>query len=234
MFEPHLLLFALQPVFLPRAGDLPEEPLFLTAVLGERISSSRWNDVTIVTLPFLQGIIDELFVRLRINADKLVHKELVHPTFASGSAATATLDGHLLAIYGEIDPKVAEAFDLQDRGWALIIDVETCRSATSGPPRFVAWSNYPSAQRDLAIEIDQAVPQAEVLETIRRAGQPLLQSARLFDEYRGDQISDGKRSLAYALLYGSADRTLTDNEADKVHARVVRTLKHKLGAKLRT
>lgn len=229
-----LLLFELQPVFLPRAGDLPEEPLFLTAVLGERISSSRWNDVTIVTLPFLRGIIDELFVRMRIDADKLVHKELVHPTFAPGSAAAATLDGHLLAIYGEIDPKIAEAFDLQDRGWALIIDVEICRSSTSGPPRFVAWSNQPSAPRDLAIEIDVDVPQAEVIETIRRAGQPLLQNVRLFDEYRGDQISDGKRSLAYALRYGSADRTLTDNEADKVHARVVRTLKHKLGAKLRT
>ena len=75
--------------------------------------------------------------------------------------------------------------------------------------------------------------QAEVYDTIQRAGRPLLQSARLFDEYRGEQIPAGKRSLAYALSYAAPDRTLTDKQADRAHNRVVRALQHRLGAELR-
>ena len=116
----------------------------------------------------------------------------------------------------------------------LLVDVASVREASAGPPAFVAWSEYPAALRDLAVVIDEGVAQAEVLETIQRAGRPLLASVRMFDEFRGEQIASGKRSLAYALSYAAPDRTLTDKEADKAHNRVVRALQHRLGAELRS
>ena len=129
---------------------------------------------------------------------------------------------------------MASAFDLDERAWALLVDVAVLREASAGPPSFTAWSDYPAALRDLAVVVDEGVTQAEVLETIQRAGRPLLASVRMFDEYRGEQIAAGKRSLAYALSYAAPDRTLTDKQADKAHNRVIRALQHRLGADLRS
>jgi len=107
-------------------------------------------------------------------------------------------------------------------------------SSSGAPPPSAAWSDYPAALRDLAVVVYEGVTQAEVLETIRRAGRPLLTAVRMFDEYRGEQIAAGKRSLAYALSYAAPDRTLTDKEADRAHNRVIRALQHRLGADLRS
>ena len=125
------------------------------------------------------------------------------PRFAPGQAAAVTQAGRMLAAYGAIEPEVAAAFDLNERTWALLVDVASVREASAGPPAFVAWSEYPAALRDLAVVIDEGVAQAEVLETIQRAGRPLLASVRMFDEYRGEQIASGKRSLAYALSFAA-------------------------------
>lgn len=228
-----LLLFDYQPSFLARDGDLPEEPNFLTAVIGERVSASRWDETGTVELPFVRGVVDELLSRSGVPSDEASHDGLQHPTFSAGAAAAVTYRGRLLAAYGEVDTEVAEAFDLDERAWVLLVDMPAVRAASAGPPSFSAWSEYPSALRDLAIVVDAEVTQAEVQNTIQRAGRPLLQSARLFDEYRGEQIPAGKRSLAYALSYAAPDRTLTDKQADRAHNRVVRALQHRLAAELR-
>ncbi len=228
-----LLLFDFQPSFLARDGDLPEEPNFLTAVIGERVSADRWNETGTVELPFVRGVVDELLSRSGVPADATSHDDLQHPTFAVGAAAAVTYRGSLLAAYGQVNSEVAAAFDLDERAWALLVDMPAVRAASAGPPSFSAWSEYPSALRDLAIVVDAEVTQTEVNDAILRAGRPLLQSARLFDEYRGEQIPPGKRSLAYALSYAAPDRTLTDKQADRAHNRVVRALQHRLGAELR-
>ena len=229
-----LLLFDFQPSFLARDGDLPEEPNFLTAVIGERVSADRWNETGTVELPFVRGVVDELLARSGVPADGTSHDDLQHPTFTVGAAAAVTYRGSLLAAYGQVNSEVAAAFDLDERAWALLVDMPAVREASAGPPSFSAWSEYPSALRDLAIVVDADVKQADVYDAIQRAGRPLLQSARLFDEYRGEQIPPGKRSLAYALSYAAPDRTLTDKQADRAHNRVVRALQHRLGAELRS
>ena len=228
-----LLLFEAQPSFLHRSGNLPEEPLVLTAVLGQRISANRWDDVTDIQLPFVRGLLDEIFMRIEIDAENVRHEMLQHPTFAAGNAVAASMKGRLLAAYGEISPAISTQFDIEDRTWAVLIDLSMVRKSPSSGHTFSSWSEYPMARRDLAVLVDIATAQADVHKAIQKAGQPLLQTVRLFDEYKGEQIAAGKRSLAYALGYGSPNRTLTDAEADKAHAKVVRALTHKFGAQLR-
>ena len=228
-----LLLFEAQPSFLHRSGNLPEEPLVLTAVLGQRISANRWDDVTDIQLPFVRGLLDEIFMRMEIDAENVRHEMLQHPTFAAGNAVAASMNGRLLAAYGEISPAISTQFDIEDRSWAVLIDLSMVRKSPSSGHTFSSWSEYPMARRDLAVLVDIATAQADVHKAIQKAGQPLLQTVRLFDEYKGEKIAAGKRSLAYALGYGSPNRTLTDAEADKAHAKVVRALTHKFGAQLR-
>ncbi len=228
-----LMLFDYQPIFLRREDDLPDEPILLTAVLGARLSSGRWDETRTVDLHVVRGIVDELLTRAGVDPLAMGCQNVRHPTFAPGQAAGVTRADRLLAAYGQIAPQVAAAFDLDEPAWALLVDVEAVRAFDTDTAQFQPWSDYPAARRDLAVVVDADTPQADVLDTIHRAGRPLLASVRLFDEYRGEQIPPNKRSLAYTLSYAAPNRTLTDKEADRSHNKVTRALQHRLGAELR-
>ncbi len=87
--------------------------------------------------------------------------------------------------------------------------------------------------QDIALIVSEATPAAAVEAAIREAGGDLLKDVRLFDVYQGDSIPEGSKSLAYSLTYQTDERTLTDKEVAQVHSRIVRTLHHRLDAKLR-
>nr|MBO2508353.1 phenylalanine--tRNA ligase subunit beta [Bacillota bacterium] len=95
------------------------------------------------------------------------------------------------------------------------------------PPRF------PAVLRDVAFIVPEDIPAARAEQVIRAHAGPWLEELELFDVYQGDPVPAGKRSLAYALAYRAADRTLTDAEVDEVHARVRQALERELGAVLR-
>jgi phenylalanyl-tRNA synthetase beta chain len=98
---------------------------------------------------------------------------------------------------------------------------------------FEEVSPYPEVRQDLAFIVDDAVPAADLLAALREAGGPELRSSAVFDEYRGEQTGAGKRSLAFRVAFGSPERTLTDDEAAELRARIVQALADKFGAVLR-
>jgi phenylalanyl-tRNA synthetase beta chain len=98
---------------------------------------------------------------------------------------------------------------------------------------FEEVSPYPEVRQDLAFAVDADVPAAELLAAMREAGAPELRSVSVFDEYRGEQIGEGKKSLAFRTAYGSPERTLTDEEAAAVRSRIVEALGKRFGAELR-
>jgi phenylalanyl-tRNA synthetase beta chain len=87
--------------------------------------------------------------------------------------------------------------------------------------------------QDIALIVNENTPTAQVEAVIREAGGDLLKDVRLFDVYQGESIPAGHKSLAYSLTYQTDERTLTDEEVARVHARIVRTAERQLGAKLR-
>src|SRR5207248_3605102 len=88
-------------------------------------------------------------------------------------------------------------------------------------------------RQDLAFVVEEGVPAASLLAAIREAGAPEVQSVALFDEYRGEQLGAGKKSLAFRVAFGSLERTLTDDEATAVRERIVEALADGFGAELR-
>jgi phenylalanyl-tRNA synthetase beta chain len=92
---------------------------------------------------------------------------------------------------------------------------------------------FPSADRDLAIVVPEHVPAGDVSEAIRQTGGELVSGISLFDVYRGKQIDSGKKGLAYALQYQSKEKTLTDDEVEKVQNSILAALKERFGAQLR-
>ena len=88
-------------------------------------------------------------------------------------------------------------------------------------------------RQDLAFVVEEGVPAASLLAAIREAGAPEVQSVALFDEYRGEQLGAGKKSLAFRVAFGSPERTLTDEEAGELRSRIVAALEDRFGAILR-
>ncbi len=92
---------------------------------------------------------------------------------------------------------------------------------------------FPPVLEDIALIVDEATPAERVEALIRQSGGKSVTNVRLFDVYRGEQIGEGKKSLAYSLTYQAVDKTLTDAEAAQIRNQIVARVEHELGAKLR-
>jgi phenylalanyl-tRNA synthetase beta chain len=164
----------------------------------------------------------------------------MHPTRAA-RVEIAGADGgtgRAIGVVGEVDPGVLEAFgiDAERRrvGW---IEVDLEALLTDAPRRsqlMALVSRFPSSDVDLAFVTDDAVPAADVEETMRRAAAPLLESLALFDVYRGAGVPDAARSLAYHLRLCAPDHTMTDEEVAEVRARCIAAVEQAHGARLRS
>ena len=148
-----------------------------------------------------------------------------------GRCARFTLPGSLapLGYAGELHPAVCRAFGLPARTAAVEIDLDAL--VASAPPRgdVAAVSPYPVVKEDVALIVDEDVPAGAVAAALQRGGGELLESVRLFDIYTGPQIGDGRKSLAYALRFRAADRTLTEVEAAAARDAAVATAAAELG-----
>ncbi|CAL9369280.1 phenylalanine--tRNA ligase subunit beta [Streptomyces sp. enrichment culture] len=134
---------------------------------------------------------------------------------------------------GELHPRVVKALGLPARTCAMELDLDLVEAASAGPVRAPRISAFPVATQDVALVVDQGVPAAEVERHLTEGAGELLESIRLFDTFTGEQIGEGKKSLAYALRFRAADRTLTVDEATAARDAAVALAAERTGAVLR-
>ena len=232
-----VLLFEIGRTYLPLADSvLPVERRRLSlAFAGPREPSSWLASSPAERANFdyfdLKGVVDTLSQLLHLQDVTLTPSE--HPTFHPARAASLSAGGQLIGTFGEVHPLVRENFDLPfDPVCVAEFDLDALQ-AQMHLPRFERLSRLPAIREDIALVVDDDVPAAQVESVIREAGAPLLRSVTLFDLYRGAQVGEGRKSLAYALSYQHDERTLTDEEAAKVRGRIVKRLHDVLGAELR-
>ena len=141
--------------------------------------------------------------------------------------------GVVVGLVGELHPNTLRAFDLSDGPCAYFeIDLGALLDAAPAEQRrYQPLARFPGAVRDLALVVDESLPSGSVTAVLEAT--PLVAEARLFDVYAGDRIADGKKSLAYRMVWQSPGRTLTNEEVDKAQARLLQRLEKELGAVLR-
>ena len=155
------------------------------------------------------------------------------PTFHPGRNAEALLADTPIGTFGEAHPEVLENYDLPYKAYLFEFDLEALVSAAVFSKRFAPISIYPKVERDLAIVVDKAMLSDMPIQLIYTTGGEWVESVRLFDVYEGEQVPEGKKSLAYAIVYHSATETLTDKAVNALHEQVVERLHQELGAELR-
>ncbi|MGW7273611.1 phenylalanine--tRNA ligase subunit beta [Streptomyces sp. NPDC054864] len=134
---------------------------------------------------------------------------------------------------GELHPRVVKALALPARTCAMELDLDRLEEASTGIPQGPKISTFPVATQDVALVVDGGVPAADVEKVLREGAGELLESIRLFDVFTGEQIGAGKKSLAYALRFRAADRTLTVDEASAARDAAVALAAERTGAVLR-
>jgi phenylalanyl-tRNA synthetase beta chain len=153
---------------------------------------------------------------------------------AAGSALAGADGGGeavRLGFIGELHPLVAGAWDLQ-RSATFAVDLGKLAALASPLAEFAAFGPFPPLRQDLAVTLPEAVAAAEALAAVRAAAGELLEEVRVFDVYTGEQVGEGRRSLALALSFRALDRTLTDEDIEPVRGRIVAAL-WELGGELR-
>ncbi|MGB3137548.1 MAG: phenylalanine--tRNA ligase subunit beta [Nodosilinea sp.] len=184
-----------------------------------------------------KGILESVFSRLGLTVD--YRADSSDPRFHPGRTASLWVRGRLeLGRFGQLHPHLrqlrqlpAEVYVFQ-LSWSVL---ETCLiPGLQKSVRFAAYSAFPASDRDIAFYAPLEVPVASLTTAMTKAGGKLLDSAALFDEYRGQGVPEGQRSLAFRLVYRSADQTLTDDTVEPVHQKVRATLEKQFGVTLRS
>ncbi len=139
-----------------------------------------------------------------------------------------------IGIMGEIHPEVAAKYQLKTRVYTAELLFDQICGISDTTRSYVPLPRYPSTSRDIALLVKEGVEAGLVINTIKRsAASDILKDVELFDVYRGEQIDEGMKSLAFTLTYRDDEKTLTDEEVAAVHDRIVKSLEEELGASLR-
>ncbi len=231
-----IALFEIGSVYLPEEGQpLPREQRRLAIALTGPAEPASWHPVEPRPLDFfdLKGIVEALLAHLHLS-EEARFQPTDHPTFQPGRAATLLVHGQPIGTLGELHPRVRQANELPaQRVAAADLDLAALVAAAPASATVQAVPRFPAVMQDLAAVVDEAVSAAQVASVIRAAGGALLQQIQLFDVYRGKPIPEGKKSLAYALRYLHAERSMTDEEVAGYHAAITAALRQQLGAQIR-
>jgi phenylalanyl-tRNA synthetase beta chain len=189
---------------------------------GEELPAESWQVGGIVDGGFAEAkwAVEQIYAALKVEPEY----ERAPDAFLHPGKAARTREGWV----GELHPSL-----LEGEWGAFELDLDALAAAAPKAVDFEEVSPYPEVRQDLAFVVDENVPAAALLALMRDIAGPALRSVEVFDEYRGAQIGEGKRSLAFRVAFGSPERTLTDEDAAPVRQRIVDALAERFGAVLR-
>lgn len=217
-------------------ATLPEQPRHVAVVLtGAREQAGWWGKGR--PADWADAVEAARTVARETGAELIVRKAQYGPWHPGRCAELAVVvDGaeRVVGHAGELHPRVLKALGLPERTCAMEVDLDALEEAGDDTPQAPAISTFPVATQDVALVVDKPVPAADVEAALREGAGELLESIRLFDVYENpEQLGEGRKSLAYALRFRAADRTLTVDEASAARDAAVAVANERTGAELR-
>ncbi len=231
-----IALFEIGPEFHPPDDEktLVKEWRKLAIVLTGTRAYPSWQNADRELMDYydLKGLVEELLADLHI--EKVSYMPENTPNFHPGKCARIEKEGLTLGIMGEIHPIVKTNYKLPEPPlMAAVLDLDCLLNEVVDLFDVETIPDQPPVLEDLALVVNEDIPAQAVQSLILQTGGSILTEVRLFDVYRGDQVGDGKKSLAYSLVYQHPEKTLTDKEVASVRNKIVKRLEKELGAKLR-
>jgi phenylalanyl-tRNA synthetase beta chain len=215
------------------AGDRPApafEPWRLGALASGPIRPGGWRGAESgADFYALKGVIEALARQLGIEiAIEPGEEPFLHP----GRSARVIVEGQDCGWLGEVHPLLCREWDLEGAAGFEIDLAPLVAASPLGAESYEDVISYPAVHQDVAVVVDDAVPASEVRAAVLAGGGELLRSAEVFDLYRGEQVGEGRKSLALRLSFRAADRTLTDEEVAE-RRKSIESAVQKIGGSLR-
>jgi phenylalanyl-tRNA synthetase beta chain len=228
-------LFEIGRVFRSEPGGAAREGWRLAIVLTGARNVAHWEGAdrdARFELPDLKGLLEEFFEHAGLRG--VMYGRRSEPTGLFAESAQITVGGK--GAFGElglVQPRLAREYDLRDAVVMAEVDLDHVLARRNAGRGFKALPAFPAIRRDVAFVVAESVGHDAVLSAVRQAKVSNLEAVDLFDVFRGKNVPEGRKSVAYAFTYRAADRTLTDAEVGAAHERVVAQLRQTLGAAVR-
>jgi len=209
----------------------PLETLRLSGALSGTWVEHKWQQVKkAVDFYVVKGVVEGLFHYLQIPIE-FTQSQLadMHP----GRCATITSAGQEIGFIGQIHPSLAKEMDLKDT-YVFDLNFEFIRSTFKKETVYQSIPKYPSITRDIAFIVDDHVLAGDIKDAILENNASLVKKVDIFDVYSGDNLPDGKKSIAYSLYFQHKDKTLTDKEVEELYQEIIQTMNEKYGAYVRS
>ncbi len=226
-------MFEIGKCFLSVEAERPEEIERLALVATGARNEFDWQGAsTRIDFFDLKAAIESVAESLGLPSLSFAATETIshlHP----GRSAVISLDGISLGRIGQLHPRVSAGYKFKQPVFVAELDFGAMLNARRAEVRYQPLPKYPTVVRDLALLIDTSVPLAAIEKAVYELGIAELVGFRLFDLYAGKELPAGKHSIALSLRYRAADRTLTDEEINAMHERIVNKLTQEFSAEVR-
>ena len=181
----------------------------------------------------LKGVIESVLNNVGLKGYE-IEPETTNLTFHPGRCAKIVYNNIYIGTFGELHPDVIDNYNLGQRVYVAEINIDTVFENLNLTKSYNPLPKYPSTSRDIALIVKDEVFVKQIEDIIKANGEDLVESYKLFDVYKGAQIEEGHKSIAYSITYRSKDKTLTDEDVAKVHEKILSELSEKLNANLRS
>ena len=179
----------------------------------------------------LKGVVENLLEELNIDKYRILssNNDSMHP----GRTAELLINNKRVGCLGEIHPDVLDKYDIPVSVYVSELNFEEILQQSDMNIKYKSLPKFPSVARDIAIVVTEEITAGQVEEIIRNKGGKLIEEVKLFDIYKGSQIKEGYKSMAYSIVYRSDEKTLSEEDITKVHNKIVNSLVNQVGAELR-
>ena len=227
-------IFELGKIFQPLADEkLPDEPHYLSGIIsGQRENDALYQDTRKVDFYDLKAIVEAVCTALKVPPVMFV-AEVSEPYYHPSIHASVRVNGKKVGNIGKLHPTVQSNFELSEDVFIFELNLDLLLNLPTVPKKYLAFSRFPAVNLDLAMLVQEEIKAQEIIKIIKGNGGKILEKVDLFDVYRGKQIKEGFKSLAFSLRFRSTSGTLTDDDVFKRYGKIVEELEKRSGAEVR-
>ncbi|GAQ95803.1 phenylalanyl-tRNA synthetase beta chain [Thermodesulfovibrio aggregans] len=230
----NLKLFEIGRVFIAKAGkSLPEETVHLGIIAKKEDFKTPFKDDP-YDFYALKGVIDGFFRHFKIKNVFYVRSK--EPFLHAGQSADIILNGEKIGFVGVISPKLISKLNFKTKPFICMteIDLDRIFLSVQNEIKYKPFSTFPPVKRDVALILPVDFESQKLLDIINSSGNEFIEDVYIFDVYQGKGIPEGQKSIAFRITYRALDRTLTTEEVESFHKRLIEKLIAETGASLRT
>jgi len=227
-------IFEVGKIYLPypdKPNSLPNEKLIIAGAINKTGRGDIWEKSLSLDIFDVKGIIETVFQGLKVKNWEVVPGN--HPAFHPLRNGKIVVGGEEVGIFGEIHPEVINNYRIPGKVNLFEIDFENFLPNVPSDIKYCVLPKYPSVQRDLALIVKEEILSADIIKAIKFIDEKLIKKVTLFDIFKGKQIGDGYKSLAYSVVFQAEDRTLIDQEVENIYKKIREQLITKFSAKIR-